>query len=59
MISGKKKKLNHFLKSKLINFHFKRKAVATKNKQIAHEGHPFSFTSWLLFVIFLVSGLKV
>ena len=54
-----KRNLNHFLKSNLINFQTHKKSCTTKNKQIVHERYPFSFTSWLLFVIFLVGGLKV
>ena len=36
-----------------------RKDVATKNKEKVHLKYPFSFTSWLLFAIFLVFGLNV
>ena len=54
-----KRNINHFRKSNLINFQLIRKVAATKNKLIAHEGYRFLFTSWLLFVAFLLCGLKL
>ena len=54
-----KRNKKHFLKSNFINFQNHKKVMATKNKKSVRQRYPFSFTLWLLFVNFLVCGLKV
>ena len=54
-----KRNLNRFLESNFYIFEPTRNAAATENKQIAHGRYLLSFTSWLLFVIFLTGELTV